>query len=107
MTRALVLEEPERVPDGCGGFAVTWIGVGTLWASVVARRGREAFVAGRTEARVTYRILVRGAPPGARSRPRADQRFREGSRIFDIVSVAEADPRGRFLEIIAEEGRMS
>lgn len=105
LKRALVLEERQTSPDGFGGSVVTWVAVGTLWAKVAARSGREAFVAGRPEARVTYRILVRGAPEGARSRPRADQRFREGGRIFDILSVAEADPRGCYLEIIAEEGR--
>lgn len=107
LTRALVLEERRRSPDGSGGFSVKWIGIGTLWASVTARTGREAFVAGRPEARVTYRVLVRGAPVGARSRPRADQRFREGERVFDILSVSEADPRGCYLEVIAEEGRAS
>ncbi|PZQ51644.1 MAG: phage tail protein [Rhodovulum sulfidophilum] len=107
LTRPLLLEESVRGDDGAGGGVLTWVPVGTLWAHVAVRRGGEAFVAGRPEARVTYRILVRGAPAGARSRPRADQRFREGARIFDILSVAEADPRGRYLEILAEEGRAS
>lgn len=107
LTRVLVLEERQRSPDGLGGFSVRWVGVGKLWASITARTGREAFVAGRPEARVTYRVLVRGAPVGARSRPRADQRFREGERVFDILSVSEADPRGHYLEVIAEEGRAS
>lgn len=104
LSRALVLEERERVPDGLGGFSETWVPVGTLWAKVAPRRGFEIFAAGRPEARVSYRIFVRGAPVGARSRPRADQRFREGTRVFDIVSVSEADPRGLYLEIAAEEG---
>ena len=107
LTRALVLEERVRTPDGAGGFTLAWTALGTLWAEVAAGSGREAFVAGRPEGRVTYRILVRGAPVGARSRPRADQRFREGARVFDILSVAEADPRGRYLEVTAEEGRAS
>lgn len=107
LTRALVLEEPSRAPDEYGGADTTWIPIGTLWARVVARTGRESFVAGRPEGRVTYRIHVRAAPPGARSRPRPDQRFREGQRVFDILSVTEADPRGHYLEIVAEEGRVS
>lgn len=107
LTRALVLEEGVRTPDGAGGFTLAWTALGTLWAQVTARSGRETFVAGRPEGRVNYRILVRGAPVGAISRPCADQRFREGDRIFGILSVAEADPRGRYLEITAEEGRAS
>ncbi len=54
-----------------------------------------------------YRILVRGAPPGSPSRPRAEQRFRDGSRVFDILTVVDQAPDGRFLEIQAEEGVLS
>jgi head-tail adaptor len=53
---------------------------------------------------VFVRILVRGSPVGSPSRPRPDQRLREGERIFTILAVAEADPAARFLEVHAEEG---
>ncbi len=104
LSRRLVLESPERVPDGSGGYSVSWQELGTVWANVAARTGREDFIAGKARSRVTHRILVRGAPAGASSRPRPDQRFREGERIFDIRTVAEHDATGRFLEILAEEG---
>jgi head-tail adaptor len=55
-------------------------------------------------ARVKYRMLLRAAPVGAPSRPRPEQRLREGARVFNILTVAEHDPAGRWLEIIAEEG---
>jgi hypothetical protein len=42
LNRALVLEAPQtRVPDGAGGFALTWGALGTLWAEVVAGAGRD------------------------------------------------------------------
>lgn len=104
LSRRLVLEATELLPDGSGGFSVAWAPLGTLWAEVSARSGREAFVGGQARPRIAYRIVVRGAPPGAASRPRADQRLREGERIFNILTVTEADARGRFLEILAEEG---
>jgi SPP1 family predicted phage head-tail adaptor len=104
LSRKLVLETRESQPDGSGGHAVTWVPLGTLWADVSARTGREDFVAGQVRHRTKYRIVVRGAPTGAPSRPRPDQRLREGARVFNILSVAEADPRGRYLEIHAEEG---
>jgi SPP1 family predicted phage head-tail adaptor len=107
LSRRLVLEAREAVADGSGGFAVTWVPLGTLWADVAARAGREDFVGGQARPRVKVRILVRGAPAGSPSRPRAEQRFREGDRIFDILTVAEGDARGRFLEIVAEEGVLS
>jgi len=48
---------------------------------------------------------VRGAPVGAASRPRPDQRFREGDRVFAILAVSEFDATGRWLECWAEEGK--
>jgi head-tail adaptor len=102
--RRLVLEAPETVPDGSGGFTVGWVPVGTLWADVTARAGREDFAAGAVRPRVRYRIVVRAAPVGAASRPRPEQRLREGARVFDILAVAEREADGRYLEIVAEEG---
>lgn len=104
LSRELVLEARESQPDGSGGHAVSWVPLGTLWADVSARTGREDFVGGQTRHRTKYRIVVRGAPAGTPSRPRPDQRFREGARVFDILSVAEADRFGRYLMIHAEEG---
>ncbi len=103
LTRRLVLEAPQRAPDGAGGFVDSWAALGTLWAEVVARSGRERAGAGGALSHVPYRITVRGAPAGAPSRPRPEQRFREGARIFRILSVAEADAQGHYLICQAEE----
>lgn len=104
LSRRLLLETRESTSDGAGGFAVSWRALGTVWADVQARSGREELHAGKPTSRVTSRIVVRAAPVGAASRPRPDQRFREGARIFNILAVAEYDPRGRYLAIDAEEG---
>jgi head-tail adaptor len=104
LLRRLVLERTERVPDGAGGFEVTWVPARAIWADVTARTGREDFIGAAGRPRVTYRIVVRGAPVGSASRPSTDQRLREGARIFNILTVAERDARGRYLEILAEEG---
>ncbi len=104
LTRRLVLEERVRTSDGMGGHEGNWVPLGELFAELVARTGSEGEVGGRGVSRQAWRITVRGAPDGAPSRPRPEQRFREGSRVFNIESVAEADPEGRFLVIRAEEG---
>jgi len=105
LTRKLVLEERANTPDGKGGFTVGWQVLGVVWADVDARTAREALVGARDHSRVRYRIVVRGAPVGATSRPRPDQRFREGDRVFSILAVSEYDPNGRWLECWAEEGK--
>lgn len=104
LSRKLALQLREDAPDGAGGHVTTWRTLGALWADVSPISGREDFIGGRATPRVRYRILVRGAPVGTTSRPRPDQRLREAGRVFDILTVAEHDADGRYLEILAEEG---
>ncbi|MDY6860038.1 MAG: head-tail adaptor protein [Pseudomonadota bacterium] len=103
LNRRLVLEEPQRAGDGSGGFAESWVALGTLWAEVRPGTGRERAGEFATLSRVPYRITVRGAPEGAASRPRPEQRFREGARLFRILAVAERDAAAQYLICFAEE----
>ncbi|WP_050929415.1 head-tail adaptor protein [Aestuariivita boseongensis] len=103
LNRALVLEASERVADGAGGFSESWVQLGTLWAEVTTRSGREARDVVSAVSAVMLRIVVRGAPVGSAARPLAGQRFREGTRIFAIEAVSEWDPAGRYLVCFAKE----
>ena len=103
LNRKLVLEAPQRVADGAGGYSENWIVLGEHWAEVRARTGRERAEAGVPVSAVSYRIVVRGAPYGSASRPMPEQRFRDGARLFLIQAVAERDPEGRFLTCFADE----
>lgn len=96
LNRALVLETAERVADGAGGFAIEWRPLGTVWAQVDARSGREVSGAMSALSKLSLRITVRGAPRDSVRRPVAGQRFREGTRHYAINAVAE-DASGRFL----------
>jgi len=97
----LVLEERQDVADGAGGFVKDWIAKGTLWACLDARGGREVKLGDTTVSKAVFRITVRAARVGAPSRPKADQRFRSGSRMFRILAVA--DEGLRYLTCFAEE----
>jgi head-tail adaptor len=103
LNRPLVLEERVEVGDGAGGLTTSWTALGTLWAEVDARSGREGRLGGAVVARASFRITVRGAAVGAASRPRPDQRFRDGVRVFRILAVTEADAGARFLTCFAQE----
>lgn len=107
LRRKLVLETLERTPDGSGGYVETWVALGSLWAEVKAGTGKETETDFLTLSYVPYRITVRSAPPGDDRRPRPDQRFREGSRIYRILAVADDDTRGRFLLCYAREEEAS
>ncbi len=103
LDRPLLLEAPQRVADGAGGFALSWSVVGTLWGALTPGPGREAAGEEVLKARVPYQITVRGAPAGSPRRPKPEQRFRDGARIFTILAVTERDPRGQYLTCFAQE----
>jgi head-tail adaptor len=103
LTRKLMLEAPERVADGAGGFIEGWTALGVLWAEVTAGSGRDQAGYGVSLASVAYKITVRAAPVGSTARPAPDQRFRDGTRLFRVLAVSERDPQGRYLTCLTEE----
>lgn len=103
LNRKLILEAPVTVPDGAGGFSVVWTSMGTIWAQIDPRTGRETAGIGAPLALAGYQIVVRAAPPGAPSRPLPEQRFREGLRLYSILAVTERDTDARFLVCYAQE----
>jgi len=103
LNRKLVLEAPVPVNDNAGGQRVIWQALGTLWAEIKAGTGNERAGEFVTLATVPYRITVRGAAAESPRRPRPEQRFREGARVFRILAVTEADPEGHYLTCFARE----
>lgn len=103
LNRLLTLETATRTPDGAGGFNQTWTAVGALWAEVRAGTGDERARDFVTVSTVPYRITVRAAAEGAVSRPKPEQRFREGTRIFRILAVSDADFGRAYLTCFTRE----
>lgn len=103
LNRLLTLEDPQTAPDMAGGFNRTWVPLGTLWAAASPRTGREVAQNGATLSRMPYRITVRAAPVGSPSRPRPEQRFRDGNRIYTINAVTEDAKSDLYLVCYAEE----
>ena len=103
LSRRLQLEEPQRMPDGGGGYVETWQVLGEIWAEMKPLSGRLRVQAGVDLSLQRYRITVRSAPVGSVQRPRPDQRFRDGDRVFLIHAVADADDTGRYLTCFAQE----
>ncbi|WP_443696147.1 head-tail adaptor protein [Pseudomonas sp.] len=63
MRHRCTMQAQVRVPNGSGGFNVTWSEIGKLWAEITLPTGRIAPVAERLTAVVTAEIRIR---------PRAD-----------------------------------
>lgn len=107
LSTRLVLEQRVFSPDGAGGEADEWAVVGVHYAALEARSATEAEVGARRFGAVNHRATLRYAPHGAAARPRADQRFRAGERVFNILGVADADDRQQWLTCWLEEGTLS
>jgi head-tail adaptor len=103
LNRPMVLESPQTTPDGVGGYATSWVALGTLWCEMRPGAGSERRGLIAPEGRMLFRIFLRAAPQGSPQRPRPDQRLREGARVFTILAVSEADAAGAFLVCHARE----
>lgn len=103
LNRRLVLEAADRVSDGAGGYVESWQQLGVLWAEIRPGTGSERSEDFLTVSRVPMKVIVRAAPVGSPRRPLPDQRFREGGRIFRILSVTELDPQAHYLSCNARE----
>lgn len=101
LRRLAYLEASNGIEDGAGGTTLNWVSLGTHWVALQPVSGAEVHEAARDASVITHRILLR-CPRALR--PRADQRFRIGSRTFDIRAVFDRDGRGRFLTCLVEEG---
>lgn len=98
MRHRLALEETVSVPDGAGGSISSWAHVSDVWAGIRPRSGSEVTDAGGLAGRVSHEITIRyraGVGP--------PQRFRLGSRIFDIKAVIDELEAHRFLICLVEE----
>ncbi|QRZ15309.1 head-tail adaptor protein [Paracoccus methylovorus] len=107
LTVPLVIESAARMPDGMGGFALSWQPVCRVWAEMRSGAGAERSAEVGALSVVNWRITVRAAPAGDPRRPRPKQRLRLGegadARRFRIKAVAESDPAGRWLVCVAKE----
>ncbi len=106
LNRKLILEAPQSLPDGAGGYRQIWQQLGTIWADVSPLSGQEVQEGTAPRNQVKHRIVVRAAPPGSDRRPEVRQRFREGDRVYRIQSVTVHDRKSRYLRCMVEEEQM-
>jgi SPP1 family predicted phage head-tail adaptor len=98
LSRRLVLEAPVESADGAGGVVRSFSAAATLWVSVTPVSAAREIEAARLGARVTHRLHLRYSNDIT-----IRHRFRDGSRIYRIVTLRDRDGGKRFLEIEAEE----
>lgn len=101
--RRLVLEDPQRLSDGAGGYSESWAPLGVVWGAFTSQSGRTSGRDGGSLSLQRYKITLRAAPQGSPARPRPGQRLRQGQRLFRIEAVSEADSLGRYLTCQCQE----
>ncbi len=84
--------------DDGGGFTESWVAVATIFADVSPISGSERVEADRLTGSVTHDVVLRyraGVVPA--------MRFRDGTRIFQIIAVIDVEERRRWLKCWCEE----
>ena len=96
------IEAANAASDSYGGQINPWAAptiVARVWARIEPLRGREQLRGMQLESRVTHRITIRH-----RADLGAANRIRFGTRVFNIRAVIDVEERGRWLELLCEEG---
>ena len=99
LRRRLTIQAESPSADGLGGQARAWTDVATVWARVVPLSGSEQLHGMQLEARISHRITIRH-----RADVTARHRLRLGGRVFNIRAAVDREERGRWLELLCEEG---
>jgi SPP1 family predicted phage head-tail adaptor len=97
LNHPLTLQTPQRTPDGGGGFETTWQDGADIFARIDSVETEEIPERGGRVTRQRCRLTIHhraDLTPG--------QRFSDGTRGYDILSLRDPDGRGVYLEILAE-----
>ncbi len=98
----LSIQVESATSDGGGGMSDPWadpVTVATVWGKIEPLTGGERLHALQIEGRLSHRIVIRH-----RSGITAAMRVVFGARAFNIRAVIDVDERGRFLELLCDEG---
>ena len=97
-----ILEAKVLTADGGGGYSESWQAYATVWAELHPARGRETVEAGRTESRISHRLVIR-----RRTDVSANHRVQIGARIFAIFAVIDEGPQALWMSLLCTEGAPS
>lgn len=92
------LQQAVRIPDGGGGFAVSWAEVAAVWIAVEVASGADAFGPDRPESRARYRVTLR-----RRNDVAAGMRLVGSAHTLAIQAVLDDGPRPQFMTLLCED----
>lgn len=59
LRKRVEIQSEQRVDDGQGGYALSWIAVMTAWAEITPISGKEKLEANKPQSTTTYKITLR------------------------------------------------
>ena len=92
------LQGQVKVPDGMGGFTISFLTLTTVWAAIWPLKSIEAHEGGRVVATVTHRIRIR-----YREGVRASWRIKFKNKYFNIVEILNLNTDYKVLDLMAKE----
>jgi SPP1 family predicted phage head-tail adaptor len=94
----VTLEAPVDTPDDNGGVSRTFVATATFWARIAPKSSAMIDRADQQQQLVTHDITFRAWPglTGA-------MRLRLGTRLFQILSIVDADEKATTLRASCEE----
>ena len=92
------LQAPAKTYDAEGQEVITWTTVATVWAEVVPLTGKEYFAAKAVNSELTHRVTIR-----YRRNVKTTWRVLYGTRVLEIMSVADVEEKHVELELLCKE----
>ena len=95
------IQEQTETSDGMGGSSLSWAsvsGMDSVPAAIWPTSSKERLDAMKQELQVTHKIRIR-----YRAGLTSKNRIVFGSRVFNIISIINADEKGRQIDILAIE----
>ena len=96
-----VIERVVETADGCGGVAITFDPVATVWATLEPASARSAEISQQVVETMSHAVTMRFRDDLA-----SGWRLVQGLRVFTVLTVHDPDERRRYITCrVVEEGR--
>lgn len=98
LTHRITIQYSTRVADGMGGWVISWLDAGTVYAAIWPVSANEIIQAQAPTMVVTHRIRIR-----YRNVMKAGWRISWAGRYFNIVSIVDTDMKHCWLDLMCKE----
>lgn len=99
LDQRITIERKQLTPDGMGGNSLAWVSIGSVWAHVRPKSGRETVGFERLNGETTYIFIVRNSIDVKYS----DRIVWDGVE-FNVDNIPKPKGRALYMEVEATSG---